>query len=151
MKYKLKDDRDYFTPMVELTRRNLNVLLDKLNDPGSTRILGSPIEFAGQPTIYVKAVEDDEHYANRAPGEVYMPNGDPMSRLIEQMKDEQNKLCAYGTREGDGRTCDCKYTRRMFLSEPFNLRGEITGCCEMRAAIQVLVRAQELKEEKAGE
>lgn len=148
MKYVLKDDSDSFTPRVELTRRNLNTLLDKLNDPLSMRILGSPIEYAGQGIIFVKAVEDEEHYANRAPGAIEMPSGDPLSRLIEQMKDQQHRLCAYGTREGDGGTCDCKYARRMFLSEPFNLRGEITGCCEMRAAIQVLVRLQEQEKEK---
>ena len=77
-----------------------------------------------------------------------MPGGDPMTRLIEQLKDEQQKLCAYGTREGDGKTCDCKYTRRMFLSEPFNLRGEITGCCEVRAAIQILVQQQKQEAER---
>lgn len=149
MKYIPGRPADGLAPVVELTRRNINTLLDKLNDPFSARMLGSPAG-PGDPYVLVKAVEDAEHYADRAPGAVHMPGGDAMTRLIESMKDQQHKLCAYGTREGDGATCDCKYTRRMFLSEPFNLRGEITGCCEMRAAIQVLVRLQEQEKEKNG-
>ena len=88
----------------------------------------------------VKAVEDSEYYSDRAPGEVYMPGGDdPWERLIEQMKDNQHRVCADGTREGDGKMCDCKYTPIwMFLPEDVVLRGETTGCCELRAAIQIL-------------
>lgn len=55
-----------------------------------------------------------------------------MTDLIEQLKDEQNKLCAYGTREGDGRTCDCKFGATIALG------GEVTGCPELRTAIWVL-------------
>lgn len=54
--------------MVELTRRNLTALLEKLDDPASARILISP-----ERTIAVRAVEDAEHYADRSPGPVYMP------------------------------------------------------------------------------
>jgi len=56
-------------PVLELTRRNLTVLLDKLDDPLSQRSL-----MDGDGYIIVKAVEDDEHYANREPGLVYMPS-----------------------------------------------------------------------------
>jgi hypothetical protein len=63
---------------------------------------------------------------------------DDIDELIELLKDRQNSICAYGTREGDGGTCDCKYTNRMFLSQDFELKGEQTGCCELRAAIQIL-------------
>lgn len=147
MKYIPGDPDKGLVPIIELSRRNLRTLLDKLNDPFSARMLGSPAG-PGEPYVLVKAVEDSEHYSDRAPGEVHMPGGDPMTRLIEQLKDEQHKLCAYGTREGDGQTCDCKYTRRMFLSEPFNLRGEITGCCEVRAAIQILVQQQKQEAER---
>lgn len=55
-------------PVVELTRRNLRALLDKLDDPASERTL---IEGAGR--VAVRAVEDDEHYRDRWPGVVYMP------------------------------------------------------------------------------
>ena len=55
-------------PTLELTRRNLTVLLMKLDDPLSARTLRD-----GEGLIAVKAVEDDEHYKTRPPGEVYMP------------------------------------------------------------------------------
>jgi hypothetical protein len=55
-------------PVLELTRRNLTTLLAKLDNPASARTLIAP-----EGTIAVRAVEDAEHYADRAPGEVYMP------------------------------------------------------------------------------
>lgn len=50
---------------VELTRRNLNALLAKLdgNPPNSACTLTAPGS-----TFFVKAVEDVEHYADRQPG-----------------------------------------------------------------------------------
>lgn len=57
--------------VVELTRRNLTVLLAKLDDPLSGRSL---LDMDAK--IYVKAVEDDDHYADRAPGPMYMPTED---------------------------------------------------------------------------
>lgn len=56
-------------PTVELTRRNLRALLDKLDDPLSSRTLIDPDR-----RVAVRAVEDAEHYADRAPGAVYMPS-----------------------------------------------------------------------------
>jgi hypothetical protein len=56
-------------PVVELTRRNLTALLAKLDDPLSARSL-----IDGEQKVMVRAVEDDEHYADRAPGPVYMPS-----------------------------------------------------------------------------
>lgn len=56
---------------LELTRRNLQALLDKLDDPRSAATLGKTGEHEGY--IFVKAVEDEAHYSDRAPGEVYMP------------------------------------------------------------------------------
>lgn len=56
-------------PTVELTRRNLEVLLAKLDDPKSARTL-----IDGESLIAVRAVENDEHYKTRRPGEVYMPS-----------------------------------------------------------------------------
>lgn len=54
---------------IELTRRNLEILLAKLDDPASVRtILDGTTGFA------VTAVENDVHYADRAPGEMYMPS-----------------------------------------------------------------------------
>lgn len=55
-------------PIVELTRRNLTALLDKLDDPISRRTLIDPDN-----KIMVRAVQDDEHYGDRKPGAVYMP------------------------------------------------------------------------------
>lgn len=141
----MKYIHDQDPPVLELSRRNINTLLAKLNDPFSARMLGSPGRY-DEPSIMVKAVEDSEHYSDRPAGEVYMPGGDdPWERLIEQMKDNQNRVCAYGTREGDGKMCDCKYVPRMFLTGPIELRGESTGCCELRRAIQVLEHMRELE------
>jgi hypothetical protein len=60
-------------PVLELSRRNLQALLDKLDDPLSARTLISPGRM-GDPYIAVKAVEDAEHYTDRPAGEVYMPS-----------------------------------------------------------------------------
>lgn len=56
-------------PVLELTRRNLETLLAKLDDPFSARMLVD-----GDQKIAVRAVENDEHYADRPPGRVYMPS-----------------------------------------------------------------------------
>lgn len=50
-------------PTLELTERNLRVLLAKLQDPDSARTLIDP-----DYNISVKAVPDEEHYANRPSG-----------------------------------------------------------------------------------
>lgn len=50
-------------PTLELTRRNLQGLLEKLDDPDSRRTL-----IDGENKIAVHAVEDSEHYADRPPG-----------------------------------------------------------------------------------
>jgi len=55
-------------PVLELTRRNLETLLAKLDDPLSARTLLDP-----DWKILAKAVEDGEHYSDRPPGVVYMP------------------------------------------------------------------------------
>lgn len=54
---------DGHPPTLELTRRNLTVLLAKLDDPNSRRSIVDP-----DAVITVRAVEDDEHYAERRPG-----------------------------------------------------------------------------------
>lgn len=58
-------------PTLELTRRNLMALLAKLDDPLSYRTL-----MDGEDQIYVRAVEDVEHYSDREPGVMYMPTAD---------------------------------------------------------------------------
>jgi hypothetical protein len=50
-------------PTVELTRRNLEVLLAKLDMEGSARTIGDR-----DGNILVRAVENEEHYADREPG-----------------------------------------------------------------------------------
>lgn len=67
MKYIAKTEAGM--PMLELTRRNLQALLDKLDDPASARMIVAP----GR-EIAVRAVEDSEHYCDREPGVVYMPS-----------------------------------------------------------------------------
>lgn len=67
MKYIAKTEAGM--PMLELTRRNLQALLDKLDDPKSARMIIAPDRL-----IAVRAVEDEEHYSDRAPGVVFMPS-----------------------------------------------------------------------------
>lgn len=55
-------------PTVELTRRNLETLLAKLDDEASSRTLVSPGD-----RVRVRAVENEAHYSERGPGVVYMP------------------------------------------------------------------------------
>lgn len=55
---------------VQLTRRNLETLLAKLDEPKSTRTLIKYDEELDRPpfVVYVQAVENEEHYKDRAPG-----------------------------------------------------------------------------------
>ena len=53
-------------PVLELSERNLRALLEKLTDPNSQRTLIDPDH-----NIMVRAVPDEEHYADRAPGVNY--------------------------------------------------------------------------------
>ena len=59
---------DLGLPTVELTRRNLRVLLAKLDGhpPGSECTIVDPGNW-----VAVKAVEDEEHYMNRVPGAMH--------------------------------------------------------------------------------
>ena len=70
MKY-IEDGKvlDREIPVLELTRRNLTALLEKLDDPDSHCTLIDP-----DGKIAVRAVEDSEHYKTRAPGAV-LTNG----------------------------------------------------------------------------
>ena len=58
-------DADSKTMFIELTRRNLEILLAKLADPNSARTI---IKTDTIGTIVVHAVEDKEHYSDRPPG-----------------------------------------------------------------------------------
>lgn len=59
---------DLQIPTVELTRRNLLALLAKLDGKPSD-LLCTVVDPSG--SIAVKAVEDDEHYSDRAPGRMH--------------------------------------------------------------------------------
>lgn len=56
-------------PVVELTERNLLVLLAKLRDPASACTIVDP-----HGMVAVRAVRDEEHYKKRPPGVMYMPS-----------------------------------------------------------------------------
>jgi hypothetical protein len=60
---KLRRHTEWAPLELELTRRNLEVLLAKLDDPDSVRTL---IDSTG--AIAVRAVENEKHYAEREPG-----------------------------------------------------------------------------------
>lgn len=57
--------------------------------------------------------------------------------VIDQMRRLQKATCAYGTAEGDGMTCDCKFLRS---DDSIRLGSEENGCCEARNAIRELSR-----------
>lgn len=58
-------EAEYGPHTIELTERNLRVLLAKLQDPDSRRTLMDPDR-----KIFVVAVPDEAHYADRSPGEM---------------------------------------------------------------------------------
>ena len=57
-------------------------------------------------------------------------------QVIEVLKRIQHDACAYGTTDGDGRTCDCKFGGNYL--EKGNSWTEQTGCPELRQAIRTL-------------
>lgn len=67
MKFISATDSKWGIPTIELTRRNIKILLQKLDDPKST----ATIENDG---YAVTAVEDSEHYSDRQAGEMFMPS-----------------------------------------------------------------------------
>lgn len=59
---------------IELSRRNLEALLDKLDDAKSARTLMKQEEASeGDEWIIVTAVENDSHYSERPAGAVLIP------------------------------------------------------------------------------
>ncbi len=68
MKY-IEKESGLKVPVLELTRRNLEILLAKLDDPRSLRTLIDP-----DGNIAVRAVENDNHYSARPPGTMFMPS-----------------------------------------------------------------------------
>ena len=74
MKFTAKADSTTFH--LELTRRNLEGLLAKLDDPHSAATLTKTDEQeeGWYSHIHVKAVENEEHYADRPAGVMYMPS-----------------------------------------------------------------------------
>lgn len=72
MKYVTPREGNY--ARVELSRRNLEALLAKLDDPSSARtLMKQENEEDGNEWIEVVAVEDEAHYKDRPAGTVYMP------------------------------------------------------------------------------
>lgn len=69
----MHDDATMSLPTVELTRRNLTILLAKLDDPLS---LATLVDGLGK--VAVRAVEDDAHYTDRAAGLMLMPTSGEM-------------------------------------------------------------------------
>lgn len=56
-------------------------------------------------------------------------------RVMQLLVHEQHVRCAYGTREGDGRSCDCKFGLGQLNSLS---QGEHNGCPELRMAIRAM-------------
>lgn len=68
-----------------------------------------------------------------------------IDEAIEYARGLQSALCCYGTTQGDGRPCDCKYFVGYENAKYTGLSGEKTGCAEARALIEYL---EDLKQEK---
>jgi hypothetical protein len=97
---------------VELTRRNLEVLLAKLDMPDSARTIIDPTD-----TIFVRAVENEVHYANRAPGpmlvhgeletkyrrELWLNHGHPVTVLYGDDGEMQCSACPFDFSERPSR------------------------------------------------
>jgi hypothetical protein len=79
MKYIEASESPSRMPTVELTRHNLEILLEKLDDPLSARTImkdGWAVRAIEADGVVVAAVENDAHYAaeGREPGEMFMPS-----------------------------------------------------------------------------
>ena len=85
--------------------------------------LAAPLSWATNGTVD-SALHQIRSYVEHLQGEAH---------LIDRLIEEQHKRCAYGTREGDGQTCDCK-----FFSPLLPRTSEVTGCAELRTAIRML-------------
>lgn len=71
----------------------------------------------------------------------------PLHELAGRLTDYQHAVCAYGTRDGDHRICDCKYGGAPISNK--RLGSEQTGCPELRMAARIIRRLAE--EEENGE
>lgn len=66
--------RDGVPAKIELSRRNLEALLSKLDDPSSARtLMKQENEEDGDEWIVISAVENNSHYSDRDAGAVFMP------------------------------------------------------------------------------
>jgi hypothetical protein len=86
MRYVPAEDSPYAMPTIELTRRNLEILLKKLDDPLSKRTIQNDgwsvtaVEDIPRDVALIAnghaimAVENEAHYQDRPPGEMYMPS-----------------------------------------------------------------------------
>lgn len=70
MKFLEKGEENGPYHILELSERNLRTLLEKLTDPNSQRTLMDPDR-----RIFVKAVDDVEHYSDRPAG-IMLTNGE---------------------------------------------------------------------------
>lgn len=70
----------------------------------------------------------------------------PTDSLVETLRDLQHERCSYRTRDGDGKTCDCKFGWTPDVSP----HSEANGCPELRQAIRALTSAAETAEENAA-
>lgn len=73
----------------------------------------------------------------------------PLDELAEFLTNMQASVCDYGTRDGDGRTCDCKFgytPRSKFL--PSKGGFEQNGCPELRQAARMIKALDQLRKEE---
>lgn len=132
----------FIDPGAEDRRRldKLDGLIDLLFDHVGLNVL-SPNARA----VYDDLTSDDPARIARARQKMHTSMArDPLllakdDPIIEALKDAQHERCLYGTREGDGRTCDCKFHTL------FGSNSEATGCAELRVAIWVLTGDRQWK------
>lgn len=70
-----------------------------------------------------------------------------LGELADWLTEEQSRVCAYGTRDGDTQRCDCKYGGHRGL-KPWTGDSEQTGCPELRMAARLV---RKIAEEEANE
>lgn len=73
---------------------------------------------------------------------------DNLDKMLVYARMLQASRCGYGTKEGDGKQCDCKYLSMEDGPPPRTAKqkrwlGEQNGCCEARALVQYLLHMKE--------
>lgn len=110
MKFIAAEDNEYARPLIELTRRNLEILLLKLDDPLSARTIikdGHAVRAIESDDYVVRAEENDEHYQaeGRIPGEMFDALDRPGALMAYSVVDQSHQVPCPACEAQPGEQC----------------------------------------------